>query len=101
MSSILSLVCIEDSKPYESPHHHDKTNKMTFTLSEYSDQPWHQPCLIRDFAVRIGCPEETLGPQLSIETTLKTDQTGWMPRLICVFAGRTDHFVGFVMRRLI
>ena len=29
------------------------------------------------------------------------DQTGWMPRLIWVFAGRTDHFVGFVMRWLI
>ena len=28
------------------------------------------------------------------------DQTGRMPRLIRVFAGRTDHFVGFVMRRL-
>ena len=26
-----------------------------------------------------------------------SDQTGWMPRLICVFAGRTDHFVGFLM----
>ena len=30
-----------------------------------------------------------------------SDQTGQMPRLIWVFAGRTDHFVGFVMRRLI
>ena len=29
------------------------------------------------------------------------DQTGWMPRLIWVFAGRKGHFVGFVMRRLI
>ena len=27
-------------------------------------------------------------------------QTGQMPRLIWVFAGRTCHFVGFVMRRL-
>ena len=27
-----------------------------------------------------------------------SDQTGWMPRLIWVFAGRTCHFVGFVMR---
>ena len=27
-------------------------------------------------------------------------QTGWMPRLIWVFAGRTHHFAGFVMRRL-
>ena len=29
-----------------------------------------------------------------------SDQTGRMPRLICVFAGRNGHFVGFVMRRL-
>ena len=29
-----------------------------------------------------------------------SDQTGRMPRLIRVFAGRTYHFVGFVMRRL-
>ena len=29
-----------------------------------------------------------------------SDQTGWM-RTDQVFAGRTDHFVGFVMRRLI
>ena len=31
----------------------------------------------------------------------KPDQTGQMPRLIWVFAGRTYHFVGFVMRWLI
>ena len=30
-----------------------------------------------------------------------SDQTGRMSRLISVFAGRTGHFVGFVMRRLI
>ena len=29
-----------------------------------------------------------------------SDQTGRMPRLIWVFAGRTCHFVGFVIRRL-
>ena len=32
--------------------------------------------------------------------TAKTDQTGWMPRLIWIFAG-CSHFVGFVVRRLI
>ena len=32
--------------------------------------------------------------------TVKTDQTGWMPWLIWVFAERTCHFAGFVMRRL-
>ena len=30
-----------------------------------------------------------------------SDQAGWMPRLIWVFARRTCHFVGFVMRWLI
>ena len=29
-----------------------------------------------------------------------SDQTGWMPRLIRVLAGRTGHFVGFVMWQL-
>ena len=29
-----------------------------------------------------------------------SDQAGWMPRLIWVFAGWTCHFVGFIMRRL-
>ena len=31
----------------------------------------------------------------------ESDQIGRMPRLIWVFAGHTDHFVGFVMRWLI
>ena len=49
----------------------------------------------------LPCPhEESLGPQLPIKRTAKTDQTGRMPRLIRVFAWRTCHFVGFVMRRL-
>ena len=29
-----------------------------------------------------------------------SDQTGWKPRLTWVFAGHTDHFDGFVVRRL-
>ena len=33
--------------------------------------------------------------------TATTDQTGQMPRLICVFLLRISHFVGFVMRLLI
>ena len=33
--------------------------------------------------------------------TAKTDQIGRMYRLIWVFVDRTDHFVGFVGRRLI
>ena len=50
----------------------------------------------------LRCPhEETLGPYLPIECTVKTDQTGRMFRLMWVFAGSTCHFVGFVMVRLI
>ena len=30
-----------------------------------------------------------------------TDETVWMPRLICVFAAHIGHFVGFVVLRLI
>ena len=35
-----------------------------------------------------------------MERKAKTEQTGWMPRLIWVFAGCRGHFVGFVMLRL-
>ena len=46
--------------------------------------------------------EESLGPYLPIERTVEdSDQTVRMPMLIWVFAGRKDHFVGLVMRRLI
>ena len=78
---------------------HDKTNKMIFAPSEDSDQPGHPPS---DRSLRCP-PEAKLGPKLPIEhkakTTDQTDQTGWMPRLIRVFAGHKGHFVGFVMRR--
>ena len=33
--------------------------------------------------------------------TAKTDQTGWMPRLIRVYARRTGHSLSFVIRWLI
>ena len=39
--------------------------------------------------------EETLGPQLLIECTVKPVQTEQMPRLLCVFTGCTDHFFWF------
>ena len=69
---------------------HDKTNKITCVPSEDSDQPEHPGSLF--------CPhEEALGPWLPIKRISKTDQNGWMPKLIQVFAGCTDYFVGFVM----
>ena len=60
---------------FEPPH--DKNNKMTFAPSEDSDQPGHPPSLIS-----LHCPHEAMGPQLPIERTAKTDQTGQMPGLI-------------------
>ena len=54
----------------------DKTNKMAGAPSEHSDQPGHQPSMIRVFAVRM----KKLG-SLAIRR---------MPRLTWVFAGRTS-----------
>ena len=69
---------------------------MTCAPSEDLAQPGHPPSLIS-----LRClHEETLDPWLLIEHTAKTDQTRRMPRLICVFAVHTCHFVGFVMLRL-
>ena len=48
----------------------------------------------------LRCALSGLGIQAFFKWTAKTDQTGWMPGLIWVFAGRTCHFVGFVMMRL-
>ena len=75
---------------------HDKSNKMAFVPSEDLDQPGHPPSLIRIFAAR----SMDMRTQCSFMRTAKTDQSGRMHRLICVFAGRHGHFVGFVMRRL-
>ena len=78
-------------KPYEPPH--DKNNKMTRAPSENSDQP--------------GWTESSLSAWRNIGSSAThwihcedSDQTGWVPRLIWVFAGRTCHFIGFVRRRL-
>ena len=67
-----------------------------YVPSEDSDQPGHPLSLIR------LCPQ-WLGkdPSFLHADREDTDQTGRMPRLIWVFNGRTDHFVCFVMRRLI
>ena len=75
---------------------HDKTNKMT-AHSENSDHPGHPPSLISLRCALNG----KLGTHTFFMQTAKTDQTGQMPRLILVFAGRICHFVGFVMRQLI
>ena len=71
---------------------HDKTNEMTCAPSEDSDHP---PSLIRVFTVRMSWHWVLRTPSVD------SDQTGWMPRLIWVFAAHACHFVGFVMLWLI
>ena len=92
MKCIYAAYVDSRKKRFEPPQ--DKTNKMTFVPSEDSDQPGYPPSLIRVFAVRsMG----SLGPNFASggQRWLWSD---WAePRLIWVFAGRTDHFVGFVM----
>ena len=81
---------------FEPPH--GKTNRMTVrpaktqislgvrpVWSEYSLSAWRK---IGSLATHWAHSEDS-------------DQTWRMPRLIWVFAGRTSHFVGVVMRRLI
>ena len=54
--------------------------------SEDSDQPGHTPSLIRVFAV---CLMGTNDRSFLHVHSKDSDLTGWMPRLIWVFAGRT------------
>ena len=68
---------------------HDKTNEMTYAPSKDSDQVWSESSLSAwrnhgSLATHKAHSEDS-------------DQTGQMPRLTWVFAGRTGHFIGFVM----
>ena len=62
--------------------------------SEHSDQSRHPPSLSECSLYA------EMDPSLLYADSEDSDQTGRMPRLIWVFAGRTCHFVGFVMRWL-
>ena len=73
---------------FEPPH--DKTYKMTCTPSEDSDQPGHLASLIRAFAVPMKKARVLSYPLSAQRRLISLSQPG-----------RTYHFVGFVMRRLI
>ena len=74
-------------------------NKMSHSMTKptkwcaprkASDQPGHPPILIS-----LCCPHEG-----SLATHWADCEDSDQPRLIRVFAGRTDNFVGFVIRQL-
>ena len=80
----LSWLCL-----IEPPH--DKTNKMVCApIKDFAQSD--QSSLCAQWVAR--------DPSFLHADSEDSDQTGWMPRLIWVFDRRTDHFVGFVMRRL-
>ena len=64
VKNVMKCICaayIDSRKKHFEPLH-DKPNKMTFVLSEDSDQPGHSASLIRVFAVRsLG----SLGPNFA------------------------------------
>ena len=81
---------------FEPPH--DKTNKMTVRPAKTQISlgicpVWSESSLCTQWVVK--------DPSFLHADGEDSDQTGQVPRLIRVFAGRTCHFVGFVMRRLI
>ena len=72
---------------------HEKTNKMTvcpakIQISLGIHPVWSESSL---------STWRKIGSSATHWAQAKTDQTGWMPMLIWVFAGCTCHFVGFVM----
>ena len=76
---------------------HDKTKQMTVhpakTQISLGIRPvWSESSLCAQWIAK--------DPSFILADSEDSDQTGRMPRLIWVFAGRTCHFVGFVMRRL-
>ena len=79
---------------YEPPH--DKTNKMSVRPAKISlgiHPVWSESSL---------CAWRKIGFLATHwPYSEDSDQTGRVARLIWVFAGRTSHFICFVMRRLI
>ena len=76
---------------------HDKTNKMICAPSK-DRSAW--AATQSDQSLQCG-QWVVESPMFLHVDSQDSDQTGRMPRLIRVFAGRKGHYVGFVMRRLI
>ena len=83
-------------KRFQPPR--DKTNKMNCAPSKDSDQPGHQPSLIRVFTVRMK-KAWVLSYPLSAQQRLWSDWADAQANLNLRWAH--SHLVGFVMRRLI
>ena len=67
------------------PHYTTKSTKWPVCQAKSSTYAWRR---LGSLATHWALREDS-------------DQTKWVPRLICVFAGRTGHFDGFVMQRIL
>ena len=77
--------------------HHDKTNKLNECQSKTQINLSIHPDLPKSSLYAYGVAKD---PSFLHADSDDSDQTGRLPRLMCVFAGSTGHFVGFVMLRL-
>ena len=82
---------------FKSEPPHDKTNKMTAHPAKTQISLGIHPVRSESSLCAQWVAKDSSFLHADSEDS---DQTGRMPRLILVFAGRTCHFVGFVMRRL-
>ena len=96
-SNFRIITAITSGIPIFEPSH-DKTNKVTYVPNEDSDQPGHPPLWSEASLCIVWVAKDLSFLHMDREVP---DQTGQKPRLIWVFTGRTCHFAGFVMRRLI
>ena len=88
--------------------HFSNSHTSVCKMSRLMTKPTKWPvCLAKtqvSLDIRPVWPESSLCAQwiqaFFIRTAKTPEQTGRMPRLIWVFAGRTCHFVGFFTRRL-
>ena len=76
---------------------HDKTNKVTMCPAKTQISLGIRPVWSESSPCAQWVAKD---PRFLHADSEASDQTRRMPRLIWVFAGRTCHFVGFVMRRL-
>ena len=85
---------------FEPPH--DKTYEVTVGLVKTQISLGIRPVGSESWSESSMCAQWVAkDPSFLHADSEDSDQTGRMPRLIWVFAGRTCHFVCFVMRRLI
>ena len=80
------------------PPHIDKTNKMTLRQAKTQISLGIRPVWSESSLCAHAVAKDSSFLHADSEDS---DQTGRMPRLIWVFAGRTGHFVGIVMHWLI